>query len=374
MKTKRVFVLLSIAELAFAFNGCSNHSSPTDAGTAALGNDDTALSLNYESNGGSERIVIANRAAGNITVIDVATDQVIGTYDLPDSSGLAEPMYVVWSPAANRVFVGDRGNNSVVAFNADDFSVEGSVSAGAGVFHMYADLRGAKQLWVNNDVDNTCTVIDPVNLTVIATVPIPADLVALGGKPHDVVVEPKGRFAYVTVTDVTGNNDYVVQFDTQTFQEIGRAAVGNDPHVAVSPNSKKLFVPCQGSGIVYVFKLRDLSEIAQITAPNAHGAALSLSGNVFYATNIADDGVPGLYTIDTDKHAVRGTTDTPVITPHNIALAGYSSANGSPGKLYITHSGGTANQVTVYDVSSKIPTYVTTVIADLNPFGLAYIR
>ena len=57
--------------------------------------------------------------------------------------------------------------------------------AGRGVFHMWADYRG-RQLWVNNDIDKTTTVIDPSTLEVLATVPTPADLVAMGGKPHDV--------------------------------------------------------------------------------------------------------------------------------------------------------------------------------------------
>ena len=59
-------------------------------------------------------------------------------------------------------------------------------SCGDGVFHMWSDPHD-RQLWVNNDIDKTATVIDPVSLNVIATVPMPADLVADGYKPHDVV-------------------------------------------------------------------------------------------------------------------------------------------------------------------------------------------
>ena len=64
-----------------------------------------------------------------------------------------------------RLFVGDRANNRVVVLSADDFSVEGSVPAGNGVFHMWAS-PAVHQLWVNNDVDNTITVVDTHTLGV----------------------------------------------------------------------------------------------------------------------------------------------------------------------------------------------------------------
>ena len=118
-------------------------------------------------------------------------------------------MYVVYVAAKNQVFVGDRANDRVVVFNANDFSVEATVGTGAGVFHMWADPQN-KQLWVNNDIDNTSTVIDPVTFGTLATVPMPADLVMLGAKPHDVVLNPRGTYAYVRPAPCMGeHNEYV---------------------------------------------------------------------------------------------------------------------------------------------------------------------
>jgi len=51
---------------------------------------------------------------------------------------------------------------------------------------------------VVNDVDKTLTVINTKTLTVITTIPTPADLNAVGGKPHDVILDPVSRFAYIT--------------------------------------------------------------------------------------------------------------------------------------------------------------------------------
>jgi YVTN family beta-propeller protein len=315
------------------------------------------------------KIVVANRADGTISIIDSKTDEVVDTVALPAGENPPEPMYVVYSAAKNRVFVGDRGNDRVVVFDAGDFSVEATVEAGAGVFHMWADGRN-QQLWVNNDIDNTTTVINPRTLEVIATVPTPADLVAQGGKPHDVILGPFGRLAYVTVVGLPGENDYLVQYNTRTFEEINRAPVGKDPHVSLARQHNQLYVPSQNSNVVIVFNRFTLEEIERIEVPGAHGAGMSPNGNVFYTTNLPGGGTDGLFAIDTRTNSLIGDpVDTPYPVPHNIAL----TPDGR--KLFVTHSGATADKVTVYTVSqhNPVPVYAGEVTVGLNPFGLAFV-
>jgi YVTN family beta-propeller protein len=317
----------------------------------------------------SGKVVIANRGSGTISVISTHSDQVVGTYPLPAGDNPSQPMYVVYTAAMNRVFVGDRSNDRVVVFDARDFTVEGQVAAGAGVFHMWADPQSS-QLWVNNDVDNTTTVIDPKTLQVLATVSTPADLVALGGKPHDVILDPTGSYAYVSVLGIAADHDYVVQFDTRTFQEIGRAPVGKDPHLSLARQNQLLYVPGQGSNTVSVLDRITMDLIAEIPVPGAHGAGMTRHGKFFYATNLPGGGPAGLYTIDTRTNTVIGQpTDTPYPVPHNIALTPNSH------KLYVTHSGATADKVTIYTTNDNdpLPVFAGEVTVGLNPFGLAYV-
>jgi len=314
-------------------------------------------------------IVVADRASGTVSVIDVESDTVTQTLTLPGGANPPVPMYVVHSPRGERVFVGDRANNRVVVFDDDDFEYETSVPAGNGVFHMWADANDG-QLWVNNDIDNTSTVIDPVTLEVLATVAMPRDLVALGGKPHDVILNPNGRAAFVTLVGFAGENDYVVKFNTRTFTETARAAVGKDPHVSLTRRNKLLYVPTQNSNAVFVLKRRDLSLKTKIEVPAAHGAGMTRTGKTLYTTNIAGGGVAGLFAINTKTNTIIGTgVDTPFPTPHNIALTPRAD------KLYVTHSGGTANQVSVFDIDRKtrLPVLKTSVTVGLNPFGLAFV-
>lgn len=332
----------------------------------------------YEDNSESEgrdksstgMIVVANRGSGSISIINTRNNQLAGEVALPAAANPPEPMYVVHAPMAERVFIGDRANNRVVVFDDEAFEFEGAVAAGNGVFHMWAD-PGDNQLWVNNDIDNTTTVIDPVSLEVIHTVPMPLDLVELGGKPHDVILDPTGDFAYVTIVGIPGPADYVVKFSTETFQETARSAVGKDPHVSLTRRNKLLYVPCQNSDAVYVLKRRDLSMKNIINVPGAHGAGMPRNGRTFYTTNLPGGGVDGLFAIDTKNNTMIGNAvNTPFPVPHNIAL----SLNGR--KLYVTHSGTTANKVSIYNIDRKtrLPIFQSELSVGINPFGLAFVR
>lgn len=317
--------------------------------------------------GGNDAVVIANRASGTISVLDAGSGDVIGTFDLPGNDN--EPMYVAYSPFGQRVFVGDRGNDRVVVFRAQDFSVESSVPAGAGVFHMWSGIRN-RQLWVNNDIDNTSTVIDPRSLNVLATVDTPADLVAMGGKPHDVIVDPTKPYAYITVLGLPGPNDYVVKFNTETFEEVDRAAVGKDPHLSLTARNDLLYVPSQGSDAVFVLDRDTMDLVKEIPVPGAHGAGMTVNGETFYTTNLPGGGTDGLFAIDTRTNTVVGDpVDTPYPVPHNIVLTPTGQ------KLFLTHSGADSDRVTVYDVRrpDPKPIFAKDVLVGLNPFGLDYV-
>ncbi|MDX1436306.1 MAG: YncE family protein [Anaerolineales bacterium] len=314
------------------------------------------------------QVVVANRGSGTISVIDANSDVLIGTYALPAGAQAPEPMYVVYTPAKNRIFVGDRANDRVVVFDARNFSVVGTVATGQGVFHMWADPQN-QQLWVNNDIDNTTTVIDPKTLEILATVPTPADLVAQGGKPHDVILDPTGDYAYITVLGLAGPNDYVVKFSTETFAEVDRAPVGKDPHLSLARQNNLLYVPSQNSDVVVVLDRTTLDAVTDIPVPGAHGAGMAKNGKVFYTTNLPGGGASGLFAIDTQTNTVIGAVDTPYAVPHNIAL----TSNGK--KVFITHSGATSDKVTIYTSSptSGLPSLSGEVTVGLNPFGLAFI-
>ena len=317
---------------------------------------------------GGGKIVVANRASGTISVISVKNNAV-STYALPAGADAPEPMYVFDSPIQRRVFVGDRANDRVVAFDAHSFDVEGIADAGAGVFHMWGS-RATGELWVNNDLDNTTSVIDMRTLETVATIPTPADLVAMGGKPHDVIVDQQGFYGYISVIGVAGAGDGLVQVDARDYSVVNRAVVGDDPHLSLAAGNPNLYVPAQGSDIVEVLDRESLESVAVIPVPGAHGAGMRVNGRYFYTTNLPDGGDDAIYVIDTKSNSVVGDpVDTPFAVPHNIAM----TPNGR--MIYVTHSGGASDKVTVYRTRgrSPIPSLVGSIDVGLNPFGIAYV-
>lgn len=321
------------------------------------------------------KMVIANRADGTISVINVSTDEVVATVSLSDpieyDETLPEPMYVVYSPIKKRVFVGDRAYHRVVVFSADDFSEEASVEVGAGVFHMWLGPQN-QQLWVVGDIRNTATVIDPLTLDVITTVDMPADLVdeELGGKPHDIVLDRD--FAYISILGLKDSDDVVVKFERTSFTEVGRRTIGMGTHLVPSLKDRLLYVASQNDGKIFVLDVDTLGDVQSVDVPGAHGVAMSADENTFYTADITTaDGTDALLTIDTDTISLLDTFDTFDTTdsvPHNIALTPENN------KLYITHSGATADKVSVYSLVRGIPVaIITTIDVGLNPFGLAYV-
>jgi YVTN family beta-propeller protein len=314
------------------------------------------------------KIVVANRGSGTLSVIDARTGELAATVPMPPGDAPPEPMYIVNTHHKNRVWVGDRANDRVVVFDGDTFEVEDVLPAGAGVFHMAADEFDS-QLWIVNDIDKTATVINPGRLRVRDTVPMPADLVEQGATPHDVILDPFGIFAYITFNTPDPDGDVVVQFDTHTRRESARATVGKAPHVAFVWRTWELYLPCQGSNGVFVVDATDLGASDLIRVPGSHGAMPSPDGKRFYTTNLTGGGTDGLVAIDTRTNEIIGTADTPTAVPHNIA----TSANGR--KLFVTHSGPTANQVSIFDADGKgPPVFRKQVTVGLNPFAIALVR
>jgi YVTN family beta-propeller protein len=311
-------------------------------------------------------IVVTNRGAASISVIDAADHSVVH-YPLPAGNAVAEPMYPAFSPASQRLYVGDRGNNRVVMFDAHDYSVLGAIPVGAGVFHMWADASH-EQLWVNNDVDKSISIINTSTNSVITTIPTPTDLNDLGGKPHDVILDPTAPFAYVTMIGVTGANDYVVKYSTETFLEVDRAAVGKDPHVSLAATNNLLYVPTQNANEVRVLDRGTLDFVTSIPIANAHGAGMLPDGSRFYTTNIAGGGLNGLLSINTATNTVIDSDSTSFGMPHNIAV--------SPDRteLFLTHSGASSTAVSIFDLagagSPDNPVFSDSVSVQSNPWGI----
>lgn len=301
-------------------------------------------------------VVVANRGSGDISVIHTASLSET-RIDLP---GLAQPMYVNHDRRNGLVLVGDRAASTVVALDQNTFKVVGTVPVGAGVFHQWYDEQ-SQQLWVVGDTSQTVSVVNTKKMTVTATIDMPAELVAAGGKPHDVFVS--GKHAFVSMLGFEDGTGMVLQYSTSNFAETGRTAVGGDPHLYVRGND--LYVASQDSSTISRHNVKTLAETASNTVPAAHGLFVTPTHQVL-VTNIAGGGTDAVNELDASLNKVRSTADTFFPIPHNVTVD-------NNGHAWVTHSGGTAMYVTAIDLDASGLGRTTPVRVGTNPFGLAFI-
>lgn len=306
-------------------------------------------------------VAVANRGSGDLSVIDAET-LAVETFDLP---GVAEPMYVSHDTRNDRVLVGDRASSTVVALDDETYEVVDTVAVGEGVFHQWLDAR-RRQLWVVGDTSNRVTVVDSRNLDVITTIDIPADLVARGGKPHDVFVS--GRRAFVSILGLDDGTGMVLQYSTRHFEETGRVTTGDDPHLFVTGN--RLYVASQDGNEVTRFRANSLDEVETIGVPAAHGIYVTNRGEVI-VTNIAGGGADAVWELNRRLTRVEYVTDTAAPTPHNVTV---SRNVGGNRQVFVTHSGADADQVSVIPISRRGFGDGQLVTVGVNPFGLAFVR
>jgi YVTN family beta-propeller protein len=301
-----------------------------------------------------EMVVVANRGGGSISFIDAKTNTVTNTLAIAGS----EPMYVVYVPSRDKLYVGDRAKNKLHVINPQTKTVEHSIDGGKGIFHMWADGQG-KQLWVSNDIDLSVSVIDLSTNAVVKTI-------NTGLKPHDVFLTADGSKAFVSIlSGDAATPDKIYMYSTRNFAKTGETSVGKDPHLFHLPAANKLYVPCQ-SGQLYTLNGNNLSLISNNPFAGAHGIFPSPDQRNIFVTNISG---AQLYSIS----AVNSTLNEPALntinpTPHNIVV------NLDGNKMFVTHSGATANTVSTYSImNGKIATG-TTITIGTNPFGLAYYK
>lgn len=298
-----------------------------------------------------EKIAVANRNGGSVNFIDAATNNVTKTLSIPSS----EPMYVVYVPKTDKIYIGDRAGKKIHVVNPKTNEIENSITVGNGVFHMWADGQG-KELWVVNDTDKTISVINLSTNSVAHTIDV-------GFTPHDVFLTQDGTTAFVSVFTADPNTDKVFKYSTSDYTKTGEKTVGKEPHLYHS--NDRLYVPCQ-SGKVYALD-NALNTIYEKDYAGAHGIFISPNYNHLFVASISGNQLISIN--PSTGNQIGNALPSPAPTPHNIVV------NNGGDKMFVTHSGASANTVSTYTVnSSGTPTYSSSVTVGNNPFGITYYK
>jgi YVTN family beta-propeller protein len=179
--------------------------------------------------------------------------------------------------------------------------------------------------------------------------------IAAGPVPISVAVDPAGNFVYVAAVNATSGSAgslsmYAINATTGALASTGTIATGTDPvSVAVDPAGKFAYVTNSGSNDVAIYTIDAttgaLTSIGTISAGSTPTCiAIDPSGKFAYVTNSAsNDG--SMYTIDATTGALTSIGTTAAgSTPTSIAIH-------PSGKFaYVTNSG--SNDVSMYSIDS----------------------
>ena len=210
--------------------------------------------------GAVQKLYVLSSAGNDVTVVDVATNKILDTIE-----------------------VGDRP-------------------------HGIAAPRSHDVLYVATEFDNGLTVIDPVRDVVVKKYSI------FGSRPNEIDVTSDGRLVYLPIL---GHGVYEV-FDTQKEQIVARIATNGMPHnVVISPDDRFAYLAPLGSqgaapealserGLpttpndkIYVVDVRTHTTVATISTGDApRPIAISPDGGYLYA-NV--DGLQGFLVLDLKK-------------------------------------------------------------------------
>ncbi len=200
-------------------------------------------------------------------VIDTVTNEVIGTFDLPEP--LEQLSHIYFSQDGKRVYMGARPNDSdgfyssetsVVVGNLEDFSIESRWP-----------LRGAytgvtssddSYLYIVNYLsdESTLTVIDTATGELLKQLPA-------GTNAHDVAISSDDRYIWVVAR---GSGVFI--FDAEQDWELIKEIVLPTPnHVAFSPTGNEVFVTDQTEDGMIIIDANTFEIIKKVeTGKNPH--------------------------------------------------------------------------------------------------------
>lgn len=160
--------------------------------TVGLGNDDVAVA--FTPNG--SRAYVTSEAAFTVSVIDTSTNAIVAIITVGNT-----PEDLAITPDGTRVYVANDGSRSVSVINTSTNAVIATVTVGVAPDGVAITPDGTRAYVVNNFIGNV-SVIDIATNTVIATVTV-------GFDAQDVTITTTP----VSVSGFTTENEFLTQID-----------------------------------------------------------------------------------------------------------------------------------------------------------------
>ncbi len=228
------------------------------------------------------RIFAAAPGSGDVAVIDAASLQVlarVGEIGFPD--GLA------YAPQVKQVFVSGEAGGGELVIDAMTNAVVTTIDVGGEAGNTHYDPGSGCVLVAVQNQDQLVT-IDPMTDRVVAR----SELDAACQTPHGFVIDAPRRLAFVSCEESAN----LLVMDLRTMHVTANYPVGEGPDVlAFDPGWHRLYVASE-SGVVAIFDERgtDLDPVGDYRAPHAHSIAVDPATHWIYLPLENVDGMPVL--------------------------------------------------------------------------------
>jgi YVTN family beta-propeller protein len=249
-------------------------------------------------------LYVTHLEQGIVSVVDTATNAVVGTIAIPDAEdagGPQGPNGITVSRSGAEVYVTGLFSVTVIdagarqrvdAFTVDDHEQLRGLAAGAGgVLYVAADDAN----YSPTEGGPGLLLVDPAaRVPRSGPIPVnaPATLVALPDFPlYEVALSPDGARAYVAQRGDDPGHLYVVDLGSRTLA--AEVAVGGEPqHVVVHPDGSRVYVSNASSHTVSVVDTRSNEVTATVpVGPVPLGMAINATGSRLYVTLSSGDAV-----------------------------------------------------------------------------------
>ncbi|MBM9508095.1 YncE family protein [Actinacidiphila acididurans] len=237
---------------------------------------------------GRDRVYTADQTSNTVSVIDPATDKVLGTIALGTQrlSNELNPQYVgdidvhglAYAPGRRRLAVVSIASNTVDIIDTATDQVLSHTDVGRSAHEGWFTKDG-RQFWVADRGRDTVTVVDAVHGGVITNLHV-------GAGPSKVVMSPDGKWAYINHTSLPE----ITVVNVATRKVVGHITGLADSFasdLAISPDGRQLWVPHKHVGKVTVVDLaHDRVQAVLDTGPDTNhpNFAVLPTGSYAYIT------------------------------------------------------------------------------------------
>lgn len=265
-----------------------------------------ALALLSAQAFGARYAYTGNYDEGTVSVIDTATNQVVGA-PIPVGEG---PSSIAFTPTGTTAYVANRHSEDVTPIDTATKVAGAPIPIGTTAATIAIAPNGTFAYVTSADESKVLVIDTQTNQVVGAPIEV-------GLGPWGVAFTPDGKFAWVT----NEGDDTISVIDTQTRQVVGTIPAGLDPvNVAFTPDGKTAYVANEGGENVSVFDVATGQAAAPAipTGEYPWGLTVSPDGSRVYVSNTGSDYVT---VIDNATHQAVGAPIPVGDEPYEIGLA-----------------------------------------------------